>query len=67
MNFQIEIKNVEEMAQKIKENWYKANNKKYGNKEFLIQDPDGYLLRLSEDIGIEQLGTGTSDTNYSIE
>jgi len=22
-----------------------------GNKEFLIQDPDGYLLRFSEDLG----------------
>jgi predicted lactoylglutathione lyase len=36
----------------IEENWYEVNGKKYGNKEFLVQDPDGYLLRFSEDIGI---------------
>jgi hypothetical protein len=35
----------------IEENWYKVNNKKIGNKEFLVQDPDGYLLRFSEDMG----------------
>ena len=27
------------------------DNKLLGNKEFLIQDPDGYLLRFSEDLG----------------
>jgi len=28
-------------------NKYKANNKYYEDKEFLIQDPDGYLLRFN--------------------
>ena len=62
INFQIEVKDVELMVKKIKEsgiklfmeieeNWYTVNNKKYGNKEFLIQDPDGYLLRFAEDLG----------------
>ena len=26
-----------------------------GNKEFLVQDPDGYLLRFSEDLGEKNL------------
>jgi catechol 2,3-dioxygenase-like lactoylglutathione lyase family enzyme len=63
INFQIEVKNVQNLVEKlqknniplfreIEENWYEVNGKKYGNKEFLVQDPDGYLLRFSEDIGI---------------
>jgi catechol 2,3-dioxygenase-like lactoylglutathione lyase family enzyme len=62
VNFQIEIENAEEMAERLKrgkmklfreieENWYRVNDKEYGNKEFLAQDPDGYLLRFSEDLG----------------
>jgi len=62
INLQIEVTDVSKMAEKIKdngiklfreieENWYEVNEKQYGYKEFLIQDPDGYLLRLSEDIG----------------
>ena len=35
----------------IEENWYRENNVLHGNKEFLVQDPDGYLLRFSEDLG----------------
>jgi hypothetical protein len=29
----------------IQENWYRAKTKLKGQKEFLIMDPDGYLLR----------------------
>lgn len=62
INFQIEIDNVEKIYNKIKqtgykiafeieENWYRQDNKLFGNKEFLVQDPDGYLLRFCEDLG----------------
>lgn len=62
VNFQIEVKNVEKIYNKLKainysvafemqENWYRENNKLLGNKEFLVQDPDGYLLRFCEDLG----------------
>jgi len=64
INLQKEVTDVSKMAEKIKdngiklfreieENWYEVNGKQYGYKEFLIQDPDGYLLRFSEDIGIK--------------
>jgi len=64
INFQIEVKNVEKIVQElnknniklfreIEENWYEVGGKQYGNKEFLVQDPDGYLLRFFEDIGIK--------------
>lgn len=62
INFQLEVNNLDEIynnfknsnykiAFDIEENWYRQDNKLLGNKEFLIQDPDGYLLRFSEDLG----------------
>lgn len=39
----------------IEENWYRQDNKLLGNKEFLIQDPDGYLLRFSKDLGEKEV------------
>ena len=62
VNFQIEVSNVEKIYDALKtsgykitfdieENWYRQDNKLLGNKEFLVQDPDGYLLRFSEDLG----------------
>ena len=62
INFQLEVDNVYriykslkdnnyKIAFEIEENWYRQDNKLLGNKEFLVQDPDGYLLRFSEDLG----------------
>ena len=31
------------------------DNKLLGNKEVLVQDPDGYLLRFSDDLGEKEL------------
>ncbi|MFE5430816.1 hypothetical protein [Peribacillus simplex] len=35
----------------IQENWYRADTKLVGQKEFLIMDPDGYLLRFVQTLG----------------
>ena len=62
IKFQLEVNNVEKIYNnliknnykitfEIEENWYRQDNKLLGNKEFLVQDPDGYLLRFSEDLG----------------
>ena len=62
INFQLEVENLDEIYNNLKnanytitfeieENWYRQNDKLLGNQEFLIQDPDGYLLRFSEDLG----------------
>ena len=62
INFQLEVNNVNEIYKNLKdnnykitfeieENWYRQGNRLLGNKEFLIQDPDGYLLRFFEDLG----------------
>lgn len=66
INFQLEVNNLDEIynnfrnsnykiAFDIEENWYRQDNKLLGNKEFLIQDPDGYLLRFSEDLGEKEV------------
>ena len=62
INFQLEVDNIGDIYSNLKnanyeitfdieENWYRQDNKLLGNKEFLVQDPDGYLLRFSEDLG----------------
>ncbi len=35
----------------VEEAWYRAGDTYAGNRQFLVQDPDGYLLRLFEDLG----------------
>ena len=66
INFQLEVENLDEIYNRLKkvkdkikfdieENWYRQDNKLLGNKEFLIQDPDGYLLRFSEDLGEKEI------------
>jgi len=62
INFQIETKNVQAIVDSlsknnyavkrgIKDNWYRENNILHGCREILVTDPDGYLLRFSEDLG----------------
>ena len=62
INFQLEVDNVDKIysllkknnykiAFEMEENWYRQDNKLLGNREFLVQDPDGYLLRFSQDLG----------------
>ena len=66
INFQLEVENLDAIYNNFKnsnykitfdieENWYRQDNKLLGNKEFLIQDPDGYLLRFSEDLGEKEV------------
>ena len=61
INFQLEVNNLDQIYNSFKnsgynitydieENWYRQDDKLLGNREFLIQDPDGYLLRFFEDI-----------------
>lgn len=62
INFQIESNDVEGLAAKIKKNnivlfrdvfvsHYECGGQMITEKEILVQDPDGYLLRFSETIG----------------
>ena len=62
INFQLEVSHLDEIYNNLKtanytitfdieENWYRQDDKLLVNREFLIQDPDGYLLRFFEDLG----------------
>ena len=62
MHLQIEVQDVGRLYQSFKraeyqiffdleEKWYRLNNQEIGHKQFLVQDPDGYLLRFFEKIG----------------
>ncbi len=66
MNLQIEVPEVLSLYQKFKkaeypifldleEKWYRVNQEEVGHKQFLVQDPDGYLLRFFEKKGIRPL------------
>ena len=62
INFQLDLKEIDKIynnllennykiAFDMEENWYRKGDILLGCKEFLVQDPDGYLLRISEDLG----------------
>ncbi|MCX6649967.1 MAG: VOC family protein [Candidatus Bathyarchaeota archaeon] len=62
INFQFAVDNVNALIESLRENdvplfrpltesWYRGGDTLYGQTEFLIQDPDGYLLRFAQDIG----------------
>ncbi|AXI10890.1 aldoketomutase [Oceanobacillus zhaokaii] len=62
INFQIMVRDINELYESLKkyqypikmeieENWYRAGTKLRGQKEFLVMDPDGYLLRLAQNLG----------------
>lgn len=35
----------------VEERWYRKGSSEVGQRQFLVQDPDGYLLRFAEDLG----------------
>ncbi len=62
INFQIEIGDVDALYDslcakghnfflELEEKWYQCGDKKEGNRQFIIQDPDGYLLRFCSGLG----------------
>ena len=66
VNFQIEVDSIipiydslkkagHEIFQEPKDNWYEKDSNQLGNREFLVQDPDGYLLRFAQDLGTKPL------------
>ncbi len=62
MNLQIEVTGIDIIYKRIEadsifmsiENkWYRVAEKFLGNRQFIITDPDGYLLRFFEDLGFK--------------
>lgn len=62
INFQIAVEDVDTLLGKlekaewplfrdVKEAWYRVGEEERGSREFLVLDPDGYLVRLSQWLG----------------
>jgi len=62
INLQIEVAEVAALRERIgaagtavfreiEDAWYRAGDAYVGNRQFLVQDPDGYLLRFFQDLG----------------
>jgi len=58
INFQIRTNEVQQIVEKLKDmnyplkrelkdSWYQVRNNSLGYRQFLVMDPDGYLLRFS--------------------
>ncbi len=72
INFQIEVSDVAALRdavraagvavyQEIEDAWYRAGSVYVGNRQFLVQDPDGYLLRFFQDLGQRKTAPGRPD------
>lgn len=40
----------------MEERWYRVGAEARGNRQFWVQDPDGYLLRFFQDLGLRPAG-----------
>jgi lactoylglutathione lyase len=65
INLQIEVPDVDAVYRRftardyqimvpLEERWYRRDDAYLGQKQFLVQDPDGYLLRFGEDLGTRE-------------
>ena len=71
INFEVQVENLDTALQRImsagwpifvepEEKWYRAGDIEIGVRQFLVQDPDGYLLRLQQEIGERPVGEKSS-------
>jgi catechol 2,3-dioxygenase-like lactoylglutathione lyase family enzyme len=61
INLQIEVSDVDRLHDTVaavmplflemEETWYRRDELLMGNRQFIVQDPDGYLLRFFQDLG----------------
>ena len=66
VNLQMEVKSIRHIInslnkndwplfEPVQENWYRKGKHLLGCRELLVQDPDGYLLRFSQDLGTKHI------------
>jgi catechol 2,3-dioxygenase-like lactoylglutathione lyase family enzyme len=67
VNFQIEVADVAELYARVgdagcpislplEERWYRRDDDEVGNRQFIVLDPDGYMLRFFQDLGARPRG-----------
>ena len=72
MNLEIEVENVDALLAScirhgariflaIEEKWYRRDALLMGVRQFIVMDPDGYLLRLSQSLGTRSIVGESSD------
>ena len=72
INLQIEVEDVKSLRDAVRaqgveifadleDSWYRQGDQETGNREFLLQDPDGYLLRFFQDLGLRPLAQEASN------
>jgi len=68
INLQIAVTGVEALCKRcqdaglnvllpLEERWYRRGDTELGNRQFVVADQDGYLLRFAEDLGQRELIT----------
>ena len=66
MNLQIEVRDLDALHARIaasgarihlplEEKWYRRGDVELGSRQFVVEDPDGYLLRFFQDLGTRGL------------
>jgi hypothetical protein len=66
INIQMLVEDIEVLISSLKahgyplmvepeEHWYRKDNLLLGLREFLVMDPDGYLLRFSQRLGTKEI------------
>jgi lactoylglutathione lyase len=69
INFQIEVTDIDSLhaavlasgapiERPLEERWYRRGDAQLGQRQFVVQDPDGYLLRFCQDLGSRPLPPG---------
>ncbi|WP_291427096.1 VOC family protein [Deinococcus sp.] len=68
LNFEITVPDVQPVVDRLnnanwplfvelEEKWYRVNDQETGVRQFLVLDPDGYLLRFSQSLGLRPLNS----------
>ena len=66
INFQIQVENADAIHAAViaaglpiflpmEERWYRRDDTEIATRQFIVEDPDGYLLRLHHDLGIRRI------------
>ena len=69
MNLQIEVEAVAPILDRlasagwplvmaVENAWYRRGDQEIGQRQFVVADPDGYVLRLAEPLGLRPLAAG---------
>lgn len=70
LNLQVEVDDVDALYERVRatnapiflpmeERWYRREGEEVGNRPFVLTDPDGYVLRFYQNLGVRATGSST--------